>query len=152
VKNYLSTLLLGLGIIVACNNSGTNDDITTEIINNPSSADQPVPDPSKLPKLVFDTLEHDFGEIKEGEKVTYEFIFKNNGANNLLITNVAASCGCTTPYYPKNIIKAGEGDKIKIVYDSKGRPGKFNKSITVTANTYPNTTKLHIKGNVIEAK
>lgn len=151
MKYFLLTTLLAT-FFFACNNSGSNEDVTTEIINNPVSAENIVPDPSKLPILVFDTLYHDFGEITEGEKAEFEFKFTNKGKVNLLITNVTASCGCTTPYYPKNIIKPGESDVIKIVYDSKGRPGKFNKSITVTANTFPNTTQLHISGNVTGVK
>lgn len=152
MKNYFLLFLLTTMTLGACNNSGTNDDVTTEVITNTASADNPVPDPSTLPILVFDTLTHDFGDVPEGQKAEFEFKFKNTGRANLLITNVSASCGCTTPYYPKNIIKVGDAESIKVIFDSEGRPGKFNKTITVTANTYPNTTQLHISGNVTPIK
>ncbi|MEI7670422.1 MAG: DUF1573 domain-containing protein [Pseudomonadota bacterium] len=122
--------------------------LDTDLINNPVSADAKI-DTDKLPLIVFDTLEHDFGNINEGDQATFEFKFKNLGKGSLLITEVHATCGCTTPYYPKNIIKPEEGDVIKVIYNSTGRPGKFSKGITVTANTYPNTTKLKISGTVI---
>ena len=130
--------------LASCNNN--ND---ASLIHNPAS-DKPMTaeDSARMPIIAFDTLEHNFGEIKEGDEATYEFKFKNNGKGNLLITEVHATCGCTTPYYPKNIIKPGESDAIKVVYNSKGRPGIFNKGVTVTSNTYPNTTKLTIRGTV----
>jgi hypothetical protein len=137
-------------IITACNTSD-NKKLNTDLINNPNSADAII-DTTKLPIIVFDTLAHDFGDIKEGEKVDFDFNFINNGKGSLLLTDVHASCGCTTPFYPKNIIKPGEKEKIKVQYNSEGRPGKFTKGITVTANTFPNVTKLRISGNVIPKK
>lgn len=100
-------------------------------------------------QIGFDTTAHDFGVINEGEKPIFNFVFKNVSNNPLVITEVHASCGCTTPYWPKDIIKPGTSDTIRVEYDSEGRPGKFRKSITVTANTQPNKTTLSISGDVI---
>lgn len=106
-------------------------------------------DSARMPIIVFDTLEHHFGEISEGDVASFDFRFTNKGKGNLLISEVKATCGCTTPYYPKDIIRPGESEVIKVSYDSKGRPGVFKKGVTVTSNTYPNTTKIIISGNVV---
>ena len=37
-------------------------------------------------------------------------------------------------------------------YDSKDRKGDENKEVTIYSNTYPNETKLELKGYVIETK
>ncbi len=100
------------------------------------------------PVMAFPSESHDFGEVPEGEKYTHEFTFTNNGKEPLIISNVKASCGCTTPEWPKEPIMPGETSAITAVYNSKGRPGPFNKSITITSNAYKPTKRLFIKGKV----
>ena len=51
---------------------------------------------------------HDFGTIAEGPEVTYYFEFTNTGKEPLIIQNVSASCGCTTPDWPKQPILPGK--------------------------------------------
>ncbi len=99
----------------------------------------------------FEKEVNDFGTIKEGTQATYDFKFTNTGKEPLLITNVQASCGCTSPKWSKEPIKKGETGIITAVYNSTGRPGAFNKSITVTSNAKTASKVLYIKGTV-EAK
>ncbi len=78
-----------------------------------------------------------------------KFKFKNTGKEPLILTNVKASCGCTTPQWPREPIMPGQEASIKAVYNSKGRPGNFNKSITVTSNDSEAPTQvLYISGMV----
>ena len=139
--------LLVCGVLACNNGNGASD---TDLINNPASTKpMTAEDSARMPIIAFDTLAHDFGEIAEGDVPAYEFRFTNTGKSNLLISNVTATCGCTTPYYPKDIIRPGQGDVIKVTYDSKGRPGTFRKGVVVNANTYPSSTRLVISGTVI---
>jgi len=91
---------------------------------------------------------HDFGELDEGPKYDYEFSFKNIGLEPLVITGVKASCGCTTPEWPKQPILPGEDAAIKVIYNTKGRLNNFNKAITITSNSITPTKRLYIKGKV----
>ncbi len=100
------------------------------------------------PVMEFDLEKHDFGEVEEGPKIEYQFKFTNVGKEPLIISNVKASCGCTTPEWPKEPIMPGEESFIKAVYNTKGRPGPFNKSITITSNAHTPTKRLFIKGAV----
>jgi len=100
------------------------------------------------PKFKFNHEIHDFGTIDEGVQVTYEFEFKNTGKEPLIIQNVKASCGCTTPHWPREPILPGQSGQVKAVYNSKGRPGAFNKAITITSNATEPTKVVYIKGNV----
>lgn len=94
--------------------------------------------------------EHDFGTFKEeAGRQTYNFIVKNTGSNPLVIQNVVASCGCTTPDWTRHPIAPGGEGKVIAMYDPKNYPGKFSKTLSVYTNTKPNVNILVIKGEVI---
>jgi len=130
----------------SCGND--TDKISTELVNNPNSASGNV-DLSKLPVFQFNTEEHDFGRISEGEKVSFTFKFKNSGKSDLIISDAKATCGCTVADYPKTPIKPGEESGISISFNSEGRRGIQNKSVTLVANTQPNTKVLTIKAEIV---
>lgn len=143
----LYSLIILLAFFSACTNQKGNDQLPGSIVNNPASADGEAPT-GDYPIISFDTTQFDFRSIKEGEVVTHTFNFKNTGTSNLVVTDVRASCGCTTPSWPKEIIKPGESNSITVKYNSEGREGNFNKGITVYCNAYPNTATLRIQGVV----
>ncbi len=91
---------------------------------------------------------YDFGAVKEGEKVEHEFRFTNTGSAPLIISNVQASCGCTTPEYSKNPIAPGGEGMVKVVFNSAGQVGKQHKVVTVTSNAVKRNTLLHLRGEV----
>src|SRR3989304_9118658 len=71
--------------------------------------------------------EHDFGKFKEEDgRQTYEFWVTNVGSDPLVIQNIVASCGCTTPEWTRSPIPAGGKGKVTAIYDPKDRPGPFN--------------------------
>jgi hypothetical protein len=92
---------------------------------------------------------HDFGSIREsGGPVLHEFLFTNTSERPVNIVNVQASCGCTTPAWTKEAVAPGKTGFIQASYDPKGRPGFFNKSLTVTTDYDANPVILQIKGIV----
>jgi hypothetical protein len=94
--------------------------------------------------------EHDFGTFKEeAGKQTFDFIVTNKGNAPLVIQNIVASCGCTTPEWTKTPIPAGGKGKITAIYDPVNRPGPFNKTLSVYTNSKPEVIILVIKGEVI---
>jgi hypothetical protein len=155
-----STLLLcafAALMTVACNNktesteaTGTEENrINPEIVNNPATANGTT-DSSKLPAFDFAEGSFDFGTLRTGASVTHEFRFKNVGKSDLLITQAKGSCGCTQPEYPKDpIAPDGEG-VIKVTFNSTGISGQVAKTVTVLANTIPNTKVLTISGEVVK--
>lgn len=93
---------------------------------------------------------HDFGDIKEADgPATHTFTIINKGELPLVISRVAASCGCTTPNWTKEPIAPGKTGTIKVTYDPNGRPGKFAKTISVYSNGHNGSYMLTIRGNVI---
>jgi hypothetical protein len=101
-----------------------------------------------LPVVQFSTIEHDFGTINEGQVVEYTYAFKNTGEAPLIIQTAKPSCGCTAPAWSKEPIPPGGTGFVKASFDSKGKPGIQNKTITVMANTYPKQTVLRFKAMV----
>jgi len=102
------------------------------------------------PTIKFNDETHDFGEVVEGKLASYEFQVTNSGNQPLIISNVQPSCGCTTPFWTKEPIMPGKTGIIKATYNSAGRPGIFNKSLTVISNSNSGTKVVHIKGSVIK--
>lgn len=101
-----------------------------------------------LPAFTFAATDHDFGTIKEGEKVEYTYKFTNTGEAPLIIQNAQPSCGCTVPEWSKEPIPVGGTGFVKAEFDSNGKPNIQNKTITVTANTWPKVTTLRFKAMV----
>lgn len=106
------------------------------------------PSNGKYPEITFEKSVHDFGTIKQGDKVTYDFKFKNTGQADLIITDAKGSCGCTVPEYPKNPIKPEENGTIKVTFDSSGKSGLNTKSVVLTCNTKDPSKIITIKTNI----
>lgn len=100
------------------------------------------------PVITFDKPEHDFGKIKEGTLASHEFTFTNTGKAPLVLGNVQPSCGCTTPEWSKEPIMPGGKGTVKAVFNSYGRPGTFQKYITVKSNSTGGDVTLTFKGTV----
>ena len=93
----------------------------------------------KEPQINFTEETLDFGKMSAGEAVEGSYFFKNTGEAPLIVTNVKASCGCTTPIYTTKPVMPGEQGSITARFDSKGFKGTVYKSINVftNANTKP---------------
>ena len=135
--------VLAAFLLTACNQknkSKTDDQVSTAVGKEVSAED--------APKIKFEKLIYDFGVIKEGERVQYDFKFKNEGKTPLIISNAVATCGCTVPEPPTEPIKPGESAVIKVIFDSSGKNGMQDKQVTITSNANPEAEKLHLVGEV----
>jgi hypothetical protein len=103
-------------------------------------------------QLIFPETIHDFGTIDEmAGNAEFEFTFTNNSGRPINIVSVVASCGCTTPGWTKETIDQGKKGFVKASYNPKGRPGYFNKTLTVNTNLNGPPIVLQIKGTVTNA-
>ena len=100
------------------------------------------------PKIEFTSTTHDYGEIKKGGDGNCEFTFTNVGNEPLILSNVRASCGCTTPSWTKAPVMPGKTGTIKVRYNTNNIGG-FSKRVTVNSNsTTTPTVTLTLKGTV----
>ena len=155
-KRIILVSCIALFGLVACENEkelenaeAVETKITTDLINNPATAGTTVIDEANAAKFEFEQTVMEFGEISQGEKVKRMFKFTNVGKSDLIISDAKGSCGCTVPVWPKKPIAPGEESEIEVVFDSNGKSGNQNKTVTLIANTVPNTMVLAIKGTVL---
>ncbi len=137
MKSIITLLVFTLGIIPTsiAQNDGNKLSLTSE----------------ETSKITFEKKSHDFGIVEEGVQATITFTFKNTGNSDLVLNSVKASCHCTTPKWTKEPVAPGEEGTITAVYNSKGRPGNFTKTITVSHNGEGGTEFLTIRGVVNKA-
>jgi len=103
------------------------------------------------PKIGFDGNTFNFDEIKQGENVEHIFTITNSGKSDLIIRKVSASCGCTAISPMEDVISAGNSTTMKVVFNSAGKLGKQNKTITIISNDpLHQRSILWVKGNVIK--
>ncbi len=141
-------LLPAMLLFSSCFQKDPDQKLNPDIVKNPVTADGTT-DLKNLPVFEFEKDNHEFGEITEGETVSYNFKFKNTGKSPLIITSASASCGCTVPEYSKDPVAAGDQGFIKVTFNSEGKHGMVSKNVTLLANTIPNTKVLTISAEII---
>ena len=96
----------------------------------------------------FKEVRHNFGKIKQGVPVTYDFEFLNVGNEPVIIETATASCGCTTPTWPQQPVMKTKGDKIKAGFNAAA-PGAFEKTVFVKIKGVDVPYELKIAGEVL---
>ncbi len=150
MKRYLLFALVGMTAI-SCNNTveAPKGHLSTSIVNNPHTANGiDTVSAARKPTLDFTDTVHNFANIHQGESVTHDFTFVNNGKTPLIINNASGSCGCTVPVYPHDPVAPGKSGVIKVTFNSAGKAGHQEKSVTLVTNTVRGVHKLYIKGEV----
>lgn len=99
--------------------------------------------------LKFDHQEHAFGDINEGEKVSHDFKFKNEGNAPLILSNVMIACDCTTSEWPKQPIMPGKEGVIKVMFDSENKDGQQKKVLVILSNASNGTERISFTLNVL---
>jgi hypothetical protein len=103
----------------------------------------------RTPSISFSQLVWDYGEIREENGIAnHKFEFTNTGSLPLVIHNVTASCGCTAPSWTREPVMPGGKGFVNAAFDPAGRPGHFDKTITVNTNAVPGAITLRIIGKV----
>ncbi len=108
------------------------------------------PSIEKHPVMKFDQPMVYLGKITEGDSISYTFHFKNEGNMPLKIMSVNASCGCTTPKWSQDLIQPGKKGFIKVTFNSAGKEGKVQKTVTAYCNTIPADNTVAFKIEVIK--
>lgn len=93
---------------------------------------------------------YNYGAIKEvdgPQKGSVRFV--NKGNEPVYVNNVRSSCGCTNVEYPKGMIAPGDTASISFVYNPKGRPGAFEKTVKAYIGADNDLHVIRLSGTVI---
>lgn len=158
---FIALLFIG-GTLGACadNTEKTESDgnLVMEVADDPETIkanekaleelkEQQKAEAESVTSMKIDKEMHDFGKVTEGVENHCTFLVTNTGTKPLILSDVKASCGCTTPSKPEGPIAPGKSDKIEVGFKPNGK-GVSEKTITVTANTEPRITVLKVKADV----
>ncbi|GAA4469334.1 hypothetical protein GCM10023093_28610 [Nemorincola caseinilytica] len=154
MKRYLAFAMLALA---ACGGDTkqeqSNDKLPASLVSNPhSAAGIDTVAAAMKPVMKFSDTSHNFGTIHEGETVSHEFAFTNTGKTPLIISSASGSCGCTVPEYPKEPIAPGQAATLKVTFNSAGKGGHQEKSVTLITNTLQGRQMLFIQAEVEKKK
>jgi len=98
---------------------------------------------------MFDHLEYDFGPLARGAKSEHRFTIKNNFKEDIRISSVQSSCGCTIPQVSKEILSSGEEAELVTEFDTVKFKGPHSATITVTfAAPFSAEVRLQVRGYV----
>ncbi|MDO8967432.1 MAG: DUF1573 domain-containing protein [Algoriphagus sp.] len=106
-------------------------------------------DQASGPVITFKETSIDFGDIVQGAKVEHTFVLTNSGTAPLVISNVAATCGCTVPSWPKEPVAPGKSAEIKVSFNSTGKMGKQNSVVRIYSNASEPIEKVSLISNVL---
>ncbi|MNV22815.1 hypothetical protein D3C71_1138070 [compost metagenome] len=158
---FIALLFIG-GTLAACsdNTEKTESDgnLVMEVADDPETIkanekalaelkEQQKAEAESVTSMTIDKEMHDFGKVTEGVENHCTFLVTNTGTKPLILSDVKASCGCTTPSKPEGPIAPGKSDKIEVGFKPNGK-GVSEKTITITANTDPRITVLKVKADV----
>ncbi|WP_345951075.1 MULTISPECIES: DUF1573 domain-containing protein [unclassified Mucilaginibacter] len=146
IKKITAVLSMAIAL-AACNQANTQTKVSGDSAKTGTTVNA-----ANAPVMKFETESHDFGKIKQGDKVTYEFKYTNTGKSPLIITDAYATCGCTTPEIAKEPIQPGAASTVKVTFNSAGKSGLQDKLVTIVANTVPAENRVHLTGEVTTDK
>jgi hypothetical protein len=105
---------------------------------------------SAVSVVKFKEMRHNFGKIKQGVPVTFDFEFTNVSSGAVIIETATASCGCTTPTWPQAPVMKAKTEKIKAGFNAAA-PGPFEKTVFVKIKGVDAPVELKIAGEVLSA-
>lgn len=160
-RSFVIGLLILGGIVSACSNNTektANENLLLEVADDPETIkaneqalkelkEQQRIEAASVTSMKIDKEIHDFGKVTEGVENHCTFVVTNTGDKPLVLSDVKASCGCTTPSKPEGPIAPGKSDKIEVGFKPTGK-GVSEKTITITANTEPRITVVRVKADV----
>ena len=143
----LAAFIVCAFVFTGCN---TNNNATTKInktnLEKAKTRDLEIKKGAAL--VSFNTKEHNFGTVNEGDVVETTFKITNSGKTDLVIMDAKVTCGCTVPIWPKKPIKPGETEDIKVKFNTNGKRNRQQKNITLITNTESGREILTLKGMV----
>ncbi len=103
---------------------------------------------------MFQEQEHDFGSVARGSDTVHRFEIRNIYKQDVYLTNVRSSCGCTTPTIENKVLKTGDTGYVVAKFNTRKKSGMQGATLTVQAawndqgRRRVGETQLRVHGNI----
>lgn len=145
----MKKLMLGLVALATISFTSCKENASKKVDESKKEiAEQRDSQEQEYPVMEFESQEHDFGTVEEGEVVEHTFVFTNTGSAPLMVSDANASCGCTVPTWTKEPIAPGEKGEMLVKFNTRGKPNQQMKAVRIVANTKSGRETIRIKAFV----
>ncbi len=100
-------------------------------------------------RKMFKTTSHNFGVVAKGAKAEFDFELQNIFEEDVHISGVRSSCGCTEPRITKQDLKTWDKGAIRAVFNTKSFVGSRSATLTVIIDRpYFAEVQLSVRGYI----
>jgi len=100
--------------------------------------------PTKGPRIGVEPESFDFGKALQNKTLTKEFSLRNFGNEDLVISEVTTTCGCTVADLTTKTLKPGASTPLTVKLDTRSNQGKLERQVSIVSND-PQKKTLMIK-------
>ena len=100
-------------------------------------------------KKMFSVTSHNFGTVARGSKTEYRFVFRNLYEEDIHVSGVRTSCGCTSPSITQKLLKTHETSEVVATFNTRTFLGQHGATLTVTFDKpFSAEVQLRVAGNI----
>lgn len=100
-------------------------------------------------RKMFDTKDHDFGVVARGSDTVFKFPVKNLYKEDVVLSSVRSSCGCTTASLEDPVIKTHGFGYVVAKFNTRTFTGVHSATLTVQiAKPYSAQVQVRVHGNI----
>lgn len=100
-------------------------------------------------RKMFPVRSHDFGSVARGAKVEYRFEFSNIYKEDVHVSGVRSSCGCTSARVDEESLKTYGRSAIIATFNTRAFNGQKRATVTVTLDKpFPAEVQLQVAGYI----
>ena len=98
---------------------------------------------------MFDATSHDFGTVARGADTEYRFRFRNPFVEEVHVTSVTSSCGCTSPRVENATLSTFQESEVIARFNTDSHQGFKSATVTVTFDKpYYAQVQLRVSGEI----
>jgi hypothetical protein len=86
------------------------------------------------PVISIEPAQHDFGSVRQDQKLVYDFLVRNTGTEDLTLLRIATSCGCTAALPAERVVPPGGSTTLSVTLETRKYKGVLERSVSVASN------------------
>ena len=103
------------------------------------------------PRIEIQPESHDFGNVQQNLKLVKEFAVTNIGNEDLIISRISTSCGCTAALTAEKVVKPGKSTNLKVTFETRRYKGAIQRSVSIASNDPRRVRTVKVKAFVEES-